>query len=508
MRVVPSGVDIPESVASRRSAPRSLRRAALRGEGSPRAPRGDGGDAARRRRGRPASRARAGRGRIRPTEQLGAYYERAAVVACPSRREGYGVVAREAMAYGRPVVASAVGGLTDAVEDEVTGLLVPPEDPDALRGALERLLEDADLRAGSARRRANARASASRGRRRPRPRSPRTARRWRRTSTVSHARRDARGAGTGLGSAPLLRSLYREWFGELAARMSRVPGVSAELGSGIGRFQEVVPSIVTTDVEPTPWTSRVADAAELPFADGEVANLVLMDVFHHLARPSRFLDEATRVLAPGGRVLVLDPYCSPLSTRLYRRFHHERTDLDAAPFADDERIGSAPLASNQGRATLAFFRASDELAARWPHWSSSSGGASPCWPTRSRAGSRAGGSFPTASAGRSSAPRARSAGRPRSSRSGASSCSSAVASALHLPAERLDAELPEREDRHAQKEPAVAPAADVRLPVRARLVADRHVHDLQVEARRPEQEVEVAERVELPEVRAPAAIRS
>ena len=48
-----------------------------------------------------------------PRSELGPYYERAAVVCVPSRREGYGVVAREAMAYGRPVVATAVGGLVD-----------------------------------------------------------------------------------------------------------------------------------------------------------------------------------------------------------------------------------------------------------------------------------------------------------------------------------------------------------------------------------------------------------
>jgi glycosyltransferase involved in cell wall biosynthesis len=81
-----------------------------------------------------------------PPSKLGPYYERAAVVVCPSRREGYGVVAREAMAHGRPVVATAVGGLRDAVEDGVTGLLVPSGDPRALRAALERLLADADLR--------------------------------------------------------------------------------------------------------------------------------------------------------------------------------------------------------------------------------------------------------------------------------------------------------------------------------------------------------------------------
>jgi glycosyltransferase involved in cell wall biosynthesis len=78
---------------------------------------------------------------------LGRYYERAAVVVCPSRREGYGVVAREAMAYGRPVVATNVGGLADAVEDGVTGLLVPPRDSTALRAAVERLLADGELRA-------------------------------------------------------------------------------------------------------------------------------------------------------------------------------------------------------------------------------------------------------------------------------------------------------------------------------------------------------------------------
>jgi len=81
-----------------------------------------------------------------PPRVLGSYYERAAVVACPSRREGYGAVAREAMAHGRPVVATAVGGLAEAVEDGVNGILVPPGDPAALRAAIELLLADADLR--------------------------------------------------------------------------------------------------------------------------------------------------------------------------------------------------------------------------------------------------------------------------------------------------------------------------------------------------------------------------
>jgi glycosyltransferase involved in cell wall biosynthesis len=92
-----------------------------------------------------------------PHHLLGPYYERAAVVCVPSRREGYGVVAREAMAYGRPVVATRVGGLRDAIDDGVTGLLVEPA---GIRAGLERLLADAELRTqlGSA---ARAKASAA-----------------------------------------------------------------------------------------------------------------------------------------------------------------------------------------------------------------------------------------------------------------------------------------------------------------------------------------------------------
>jgi glycosyltransferase involved in cell wall biosynthesis len=81
-----------------------------------------------------------------PHDELQRLYARAAVVACPSRREGFGVTCLEAMAHARPVVASAVGGLRDLVVDGETGLLVPPRDPRALREALDHLLGDRELR--------------------------------------------------------------------------------------------------------------------------------------------------------------------------------------------------------------------------------------------------------------------------------------------------------------------------------------------------------------------------
>jgi len=66
----------------------------------------------------------------------------AAVVACPSRFEGMPLVCVEALAVGRPVVASAVNGIPEVVRPDDTGCLVPSDDPSALAAALERLLAD------------------------------------------------------------------------------------------------------------------------------------------------------------------------------------------------------------------------------------------------------------------------------------------------------------------------------------------------------------------------------
>lgn len=74
------------------------------------------------------------------------------VVVVPSVEEGQGLVALEAMAAGRPVVASAVGGLAETIDHNVTGFLTPPCDSIAIADAVVQILTDAELaeRLGSA----------------------------------------------------------------------------------------------------------------------------------------------------------------------------------------------------------------------------------------------------------------------------------------------------------------------------------------------------------------------
>ena len=68
------------------------------------------------------------------------------IFAFASRLEGSPNAVLEAMATGLPIVATRIGGVVDLITDQETGLLVPPDDPGALAGALGRLLDDASLR--------------------------------------------------------------------------------------------------------------------------------------------------------------------------------------------------------------------------------------------------------------------------------------------------------------------------------------------------------------------------
>lgn len=88
--------------------------------------------------------------------QIAACYSRCDIFALPSTGEGFGFVFLEAMAFGKPVIGAAAGGIPDIIEHERNGLLVPPDDPEALAASLDRLLASQSLRLELGRRGAEA----------------------------------------------------------------------------------------------------------------------------------------------------------------------------------------------------------------------------------------------------------------------------------------------------------------------------------------------------------------
>jgi SAM-dependent methyltransferase len=157
---------------------------------------------------------------------------------------------------------------------------------------------------------------------------------------------------------PILRTCYGHWYGRLRQALPpRELGPWIEIGSGPGFASEFIPELELTDVVQAPWHARRMSAEALDLEDGSVGALVLFDVLHHVAAPARFFVEAARVLRPGGRILLCEPYISPVSRWVYRRFHPEPVDMSIDPLVaavQDAEAAKDPFASNQAIPTLIF----------------------------------------------------------------------------------------------------------------------------------------------------------
>jgi SAM-dependent methyltransferase len=153
---------------------------------------------------------------------------------------------------------------------------------------------------------------------------------------------------------PALRICYREWYGIVRSHLpSPDLGPWVEIGSGPGLAREFIPEMLLTDIVQAPWHDRQALAESLPFPAASVGALVLFDVLHHVGVPPIFFAEADRVLRPGGRIVLIEPYISPLSQVIYGHFHEEPSILSVDPLA------LAPVTPEQSKESKGSQKAGD-----------------------------------------------------------------------------------------------------------------------------------------------------
>jgi SAM-dependent methyltransferase len=158
-------------------------------------------------------------------------------------------------------------------------------------------------------------------------------------------------------------SIYRGMLDAAGRDLTPHGGIRLELGSGGGFLQELDPSVVTSDVKEVQGIDRVIDAQDLPFGDGELDVIFAMHVLHHIPDVRRFLHEAERCLAPGGGIVCVEPYWSPLATLMYRRFHPEPFDPQAPTWGFES---TGPLSSNQALSYLMLERDRPALIREFP----------------------------------------------------------------------------------------------------------------------------------------------
>ena len=168
-------------------------------------------------------------------------------------------------------------------------------------------------------------------------------------------------------SKPVLACVYAPWFASLLDATARGARV-LEVGAGPGFLSEVVgdrrPDLrwIASDLHAAPWNALAADAGRLPLAAASVDAVVGLDVLHHLGAPGDFFREAARVLRPGGRLALVEPWITPFSWVIYRFFHQEDCRLGVDPWSPFPAHGKD---SFEGDAAVPWKIVGETKDARW-----------------------------------------------------------------------------------------------------------------------------------------------
>lgn len=163
-----------------------------------------------------------------------------------------------------------------------------------------------------------------------------------------------------------LRRIYDEWYNLIIDALPSGDKPVLELGSGPGFLAERHEGVIASEIFPCPGIQLVLDGRQLPFAPDSLGAIVMTDVFHHLPDVEAFFREATACVAPGGRVVMIEPWTTTWSRLIYSRLHHEPFDPAMGEWA---LPSGGPLSGANGALPwIVFERDREAFQQAFPRW--------------------------------------------------------------------------------------------------------------------------------------------
>jgi SAM-dependent methyltransferase len=166
----------------------------------------------------------------------------------------------------------------------------------------------------------------------------------------------------------MLREVFLEFhhkFRSLEEKYISVEGLRIEIGAGVAPIRDTYPDVLATDIVDSTHLDRVLDAENIDLPDRSVRVFYGQNCFHHFPHPDKFFNELNRVIAPGGGLILIEPYYGPFAAYLYKRlFKTEGFDKNY-PHWDTPQKG--PMnGANQALSYIVFNRDRHKFNEKYP----------------------------------------------------------------------------------------------------------------------------------------------
>lgn len=167
-------------------------------------------------------------------------------------------------------------------------------------------------------------------------------------------------------SKPLLKKIYLEWYEWIISNFDEHDYV-LELGSGAGFLKDLMPNLITSELFLTPDVTHTIDAQSINLDAGSLDGIVMINVLHHIPNCSSFFCEANRVVKPGGKIVLIEPWNNFWAGWIYTSLHHEHFEPHAKNWQFPK---TGPLSSANGALPwIIFERDRDVFSQKHPEWS-------------------------------------------------------------------------------------------------------------------------------------------